>query len=193
MRDSYGEGLATQPAPSHAQAPARVFVEALTGERTGWVLNRENCQTSGCRRCTEKRKATRPTTPWRVARSILRGLRPQARSETSCQGTGRSHGRPQVTKNGLEARAVKPNGRPTAMHDHGKSDSCVVPKKSANEVSGASLAEEQMEGRRLANSNSPDCHSHRAQSRTAAVTDSGANTTGRTTCAFMTGGKSPVR
>ena len=134
---------------------ARESVEALTGERTGWVLSRENRQTPGCRRSTVRRKATRPTTPRRVARSILRGLRPQARSETSGQGTGRSHVRPQVTKNGHEARAVKPTGRPTAMYDHGKSDSCVVPMKSANEASGAPLAEEQMEGRRLANSNSP--------------------------------------
>ncbi len=183
MRDSYGEGLATQLAPSHAQAPARVFVEALTGERTDWVLSRENRSTPGCRRRTEKRKATRPTTPWRVARSILRGLRPQARSETSCQGTGRSRAWPQLTKNGTEVRAVKPTEATTAMHEHGKSDSRAVPTKSANEASGAPLAEEQMEGRRLANSNSTDCHSHRAQYRTAVVTGSGTSTTGRTACA----------
>ena len=184
MRDSYGEGSATTPAPSHAQASARVHVEALTGERTGRVLRCENRQTPGCRRCTVEGKTTRPATPRRVVRSILRGLRPQARSETSCQGTGRSHVRPQATKNGHEARAVKPKWRPTAIHDHGKSDSCVVPAKSANEVSGAPLAEEQMEKRRLANSNSARRNRNRPQPRTSSAPCDGSSATGRNACAL---------
>jgi group II intron reverse transcriptase/maturase len=53
------------------------------------------------------------------------------------------------------------------MHERGKSDSRVVPTKSANEIGGAPLVEEQMEGRRLANRNSPQRNSARAQHRSA--------------------------
>lgn len=51
------------------------------------------------------------------------------------------------------------------MHERGKSDSCVVPVQSANEAGGAPPVEEQMEGRRLANRNSPQRNSARAQDR----------------------------
>ena len=53
------------------------------------------------------------------------------------------------------------------MHERGKSDSRVVPVKPANETGGAPLVEEQMEGRRLANRNSPQRNSVRAQHRSA--------------------------
>lgn len=62
---------------------------------------------------------------------------------------------------------MKPQGDQRAMHDHGKSDSRVVPEKSANEVGGAPLAEEQMEGRRLANRNSSQRTRGRTQHRVA--------------------------
>ena len=60
---------------------------------------------------------------------------------------------------------MKPKGDQRAMHEHGKSDSRVVPMKSANEASGAPLAEEQMEGRRLAKRNSNPHNRDRAQHR----------------------------
>ena len=62
---------------------------------------------------------------------------------------------------------MKPQGEQRAMYERGKSDSCVVPTKSANEVRGAPRAEEQMEGRRLASSNSTQRNRVRAQHRIA--------------------------
>src|SRR5678815_1634346 len=81
-----------------------------------------------------------------------------ARSKTpSTLGHNMSGNReiPRLTsRDGNEVRAVKPSGDRRAMHERGKSDSRVVPMKSANEAGGAPPAEEQMEGRRLANRNS---------------------------------------
>jgi hypothetical protein len=57
MRVLYGEGLASHTG-SESCAGAREGVgEALTGECVGRVLSRE-ITSSGCRRCTTKRKAT---------------------------------------------------------------------------------------------------------------------------------------
>jgi len=93
---------------------------------------------------TDDAKASRSIDPARSETpSTIGGFLPGNR-EIPCLASG----------DGSEVRAVKPTGVRRAMHEHGKSDSCVVPMKSANETSGAPLAEEQMEGRRLANSNS---------------------------------------
>lgn len=52
------------------------------------------------------------------------------------------------------------------MNEPGKSDRSVVPRKPANEVHAAARMEERVEGRDLAQGNSPQWHRHRTQSRT---------------------------
>ena len=69
-----------------------------------------------------------------------------------------------TSQDGNEVRAVKPQAT-TAMHELGKSDSCEVPTKPANEVRGAPQTEEQGEGRRLADSNSTQHRKTRTQNR----------------------------
>jgi RNA-directed DNA polymerase len=92
-----------------------------------------------------------------------------ARSKTPCTIGGFQPGNREIpcstSGDGSEVRAVKPKGNQRAMHEQGKSDSCVVPLKSANEASGSPLAEEQMEGRRLAKRNSSQHNRDRAQYR----------------------------
>lgn len=52
------------------------------------------------------------------------------------------------------------------MNERGKSDRSVVPEKPSNEARAAARAEEEVEGRDLAEGNSPHGHRHRTQSRT---------------------------
>jgi hypothetical protein len=52
------------------------------------------------------------------------------------------------------------------MNEPGKSDRLVVPQKPSNEACAAARAEERVEGRSLAEGNSPQRHRHRTQRRT---------------------------
>lgn len=50
MKESYSEGIANHTGPESCVGGREADGEALTGVRTGWVLNRERYFTSGCRR-----------------------------------------------------------------------------------------------------------------------------------------------
>jgi hypothetical protein len=89
----YVEDLASRDAPESCVVIREGGGEALTGESVGRALSRVKL-------------TSRVPTPWRkaegnMARCVkastspaLRGLRPLARMETTCTGTGRSFGRP---------------------------------------------------------------------------------------------------
>ena len=90
MRVPYDEGLATHIGPESCGYSCKTVVEALTGERAGQVLSRENSYFE----VSTISKGSEDKTEYTVfARCILalRGLRPCARTEASRTGTGRSH------------------------------------------------------------------------------------------------------
>ncbi len=88
MKKSYESGVATHIGPESCGAAREGGDEALTGERAGRVFSREN-QTSGCRRCKEKRKAQR--------RHRYREVHPSpARSETPCTHADTSRGNREI-------------------------------------------------------------------------------------------------
>ena len=93
MKESYSEGIANHTGSESCVGDPRGRGEALTGVRTGWVLNRETIIASeGADSRSGGWKATsgRSQVNARAARTP-RGRRPQARTETPCTGIGRSH------------------------------------------------------------------------------------------------------
>jgi hypothetical protein len=91
MKESYGEGVANHTGPESCGFGSNVMAEALTGERAGRVLSRENLLKS--RALTFWDKTEGNTGCVANARHIqaLRGRRPRARMEAPRTGTGRSH------------------------------------------------------------------------------------------------------
>lgn len=90
MKVPYDEGIASHIGPESCADARKGIGEALTGEKAGQVLSRENGFKSGV--------PTTSTCPegnmihFVKARSVLapRGRRPCARLEAFCTGTGRS-------------------------------------------------------------------------------------------------------
>jgi len=63
MKESYGEDLASHTGPESCTVAREGGREALTGVCAGEPLSREITR-SGCRRCSNKRKATFQTSIW---------------------------------------------------------------------------------------------------------------------------------
>ena len=110
MKEPYDEGVANHIGPESCAVARKGLGEALTGVRVGWVLSCE-------------RPTNRVPTPWGHVegntgdaafarhRWTRRSLRPHARTEALCAGTGRSHHRPRP--DGGEVRKENPmGGRP---------------------------------------------------------------------------------
>ena len=165
MQESHGEGPATHTDPESC-APAREDGgEALTGEPSGRDIEPRKQASSGM------------PTPYGEAEGNTTGDDKASRSNDPARSkTPRTSGRsmpgnreiPRSTSgNGPEVRAVKPQGERRATNERGRSDSRVVPMKSPNEARSALRAEEETEGRRLANSNSTQRNRVRAQHRAA--------------------------
>jgi hypothetical protein len=66
MEEPHDEGVATHVDPESCSDGREAAAEALTGARSGRVWSRE-ISPPGCRRCPERRKATRPAPPSRGA------------------------------------------------------------------------------------------------------------------------------
>jgi hypothetical protein len=93
MRELYIEGLAIHGGPESCVSDPRGRGEALTGVRVGWAIEPRNGQIGMPTPSTE---AEGHVAGGAIAsrRGIPRGQRTWARTESSCMGTGRSHGRP---------------------------------------------------------------------------------------------------
>ena len=161
MKESYRKGVANHPDPESCGVARKVGTEALTGARAGEVWSRE-INTPG----TPTLLLAAEGNTGRDASASLawaqRGRRPSACTETPRAGTGISRGSPGI--DGTVERAGKAGGHTPAMHGHGKSDSCIVPKKLPNKGDVNSSAEA-VEGRRLTKGNTPQTASLRTQSR----------------------------
>ena len=95
MRVPYDEGVASHIGPESCVGDREGAGEALTGENAGQVLSRvrknygmptESIFSEGNTNCPAIARS----------RTIPRGLRPCARMEVLCTGTGRSHPRPEM-------------------------------------------------------------------------------------------------
>src|SRR5437867_272850 len=64
MKESYVKGLANHNGPESCGGARKGKVEALTGERAGWVLSREITISTGCRPCRRGGKATTNESLW---------------------------------------------------------------------------------------------------------------------------------
>jgi RNA-directed DNA polymerase len=144
MQVSHGEGVASHTGPESCGDARKGVVEALTGERAGWVWSPEilivrdadalmsrGRPRRAIRQCEDRTGLAGSKTP-RTHRSDSRGSREI----------------PDSTWALVQARAVNRKGT-TAMHESGKSDRPIVPAKSSNN-GGASPPAEKMEGRGLA-------------------------------------------
>jgi hypothetical protein len=105
MKESYGEGVANHTGPESCGYGSNVMAEALTGERAGRVLSREDLLKS--RALTFWDNTEGNTGRVVSARHVwaLRGRRPRARTEAPRTGTGRSHIR--LRKEGCGGRIGK--------------------------------------------------------------------------------------
>jgi hypothetical protein len=87
------EDLASRDDPESCVVIREGGDEALTGESAGRVLSRVKL-TSGVPTLWRKAEGNMAWRAKASTMSALRGLRPLARTETTCSGTGRSLGRP---------------------------------------------------------------------------------------------------
>ena len=107
MQESYGEGLASHTDPESCVTGREVWDEALTGVLVGQVLSRERLlvRDADAVRVAEGNMAGRAIAS---ALPVPRGRRPWHASETSCMGTGRTHGWPSAQGRSAPGR---PEGR----------------------------------------------------------------------------------
>ena len=161
MKASCGEGVASHTGPESCGDDRKVVVEALTGERAGWVLSLEILtvrDADALMSCGRPRRAIRE-------REVRTG---PAGSKTPCTHRSTSRGSREIPR--LAWLTPGPRFEPLrgtrAMHGLGKSDGFVVPAKSSNKADGAPPAAERMEGRSPAKGNLLKRHSYRTQSRT---------------------------
>ena len=77
MKESYGKGLATHTGPESCGAAREGGVEALTGERAGWVFSRE-------RHLLRDADAVGGSGRPHLVRRYREALRDPARSQTPC-------------------------------------------------------------------------------------------------------------
>jgi len=58
MREPYGKAVASLAGPEPWRCVRKDVLQALVGERAGWVLSRESIPSPGCRGCSVRPKAT---------------------------------------------------------------------------------------------------------------------------------------
>ena len=116
------KGRASQIGPESCVSGREVWDEALTGVLVGQVLSRERLlvRDADAVRVAEGNMAGRAIAS---ALPVPRGRRPWHASETSCMGTGRSHGWPSAERT---VRTGKAGGPKPVMHGHEKSDPSIV-------------------------------------------------------------------
>ena len=166
MREPYGKGLASHPGPESCGAAREGGAEALTGESAGELSSRE-ITTSMVPTPLGEAEGNIHGRAIASAQGTGRGRRTSACTDTPCAGTGRSHASP--GEHDDPERDEKAGGRTASMHERGKSDSLIVPRKRPNEGTGSALApEEAVEGRGLAKGNWLEQNTPRTQSRTSA-------------------------
>ena len=167
MREPYGKGLASHPGPESCGVAREGEAEALTGESAGEPSSREIMTSMVPTPLGEALKEAEGNIHGRAlasAQGTGRGHRTSACTDTPCAGTGRSHASP--GEHDDPERDEKASGHTASMHEHGKSDSFVVPQKRPNEGTGsAPEPEEVVEGRGLAKGNSLDQNAPRTHSR----------------------------
>ena len=133
-------------------------LQALVGVRAGRTLSRESGIISGCRRCSQVRKALPGVSLSRDTSGPRAVLDPRHARKLS----GRKLGDP---TSGLAEWRRGPHresqGNKMVMHGRGKSDRPIVPKKPANKGRDASWSAERAEGRGLAKGNS--CRRNRSR------------------------------
>src|SRR5437588_8963370 len=95
MKESYGKGIASHPAPSHVRAVARPHLKHWTGVSVGWVLSSEIVY-SGEPTASDSTEGNIAPTRKRERDAALRSRRPQACRETPCASNGRPRSRPQA-------------------------------------------------------------------------------------------------
>jgi RNA-directed DNA polymerase len=160
MKESYRKGVANHPDPESCGVDREGGAEALTGARAGEVSSRE-INVPGTPTPLVAAEGNTGRDAIASSSRVRRGRRPSACTETPRTGTGRSQGPPWT--DGTVERAGKAGGRTPAMHDPGKSDGPIVPKKQTNKA--APWATESAEGRGPAKGNSPETDTFRTQSR----------------------------
>ena len=89
----YDEGVANHIGPESCVARREAWGEALTGVPVGQVLSRES-DCSGMPTLSSVAEGNTEGCAIASALPVPRGLRPWHAGETSCLGTGRSHGWP---------------------------------------------------------------------------------------------------
>jgi RNA-directed DNA polymerase len=160
MRESHGKDLASHPDPESCVGVRKDAGEALTGAHAG--------QPSSC----EIRSSGVPTLLGEAEGNSEGGIMGKpfsypAQSETLCTHGNSSHGKreiPGVSAGGAADRSEKVHDRTSGVHVLGKSDGCVVPRKSPNKA-GPNPAAEAMEGRRPTKGNTVQAAAPRTQSR----------------------------
>jgi len=108
MKEPYGEGVATRSGPESCAVAREGEGEALTGERVGWVLSREDL--TQLRGADAVRVSGRPHRAHRYREM----LPDPARSETPCTHGTTSNGNREIPRPAAEVgaavRAVNPKG-----------------------------------------------------------------------------------
>ena len=166
MKEPCWKGVASHPGPESCGVTREGGAEALTGESAGELSSRE-ITTSMVPTPLGEAEGKIHGRAIASAQGTGRGRRTSACTDTPCAGTGRSPLSPEYHDE--PERDEKASGRNASMHEGGKSDSLVVPKKRTNEGTGpASGPEESVEGRGLAKGNLLEQNASRTQSRTGA-------------------------
>src|SRR5437016_2873823 len=163
MQESYEKGVANHLGPELCGVSREAGHEALVGVRAGRVYSPEITQNgvptlSGY---AEGNTLANESASWT---GTPRGRRPRACTKTPRTRTGRSQvspGDPWQAGVPVLERSGKVGRRTPLMHEPGKSDSRVVPKKVPNKA--RRRAAEGLEGRRLAERNSPQATTLRTQ------------------------------
>lgn len=158
-KNPHGEGVASRPDPESCADVREDAREALTGADAGGEIEPRNTSFGSP---TPSSDAEGHTTRVATARheSDPRGQRPLACVDTSLTGAGRSRAHRSAE---TERSPREVHGRTTGMHEHGKSDEPVVPKKPGNEV--AQAMEDSVEGRGSTKRNSGEQTMPRTQRR----------------------------
>ena len=162
MKEPHGEGVASHSGPESCADGREAGGEALTGVHAGGASEPRKHHSGVPTLSSEAEGNTDHAVIARHGRA-LRGQETQARMEARCAEPGRSHEHPS-REGGGSLREVQ--GRTPEVHERGKSDSPVVPKKSPNKARRG--AAEVMEGRELAKGNLREQNASRTQCRNSA-------------------------
>ena len=164
MEESHGKDLASHPDPESCAGGREATGEALAGAHAGQPLSREIIKSGVPTLLTEAEGNN-------VDGALGKPHTTPARSETlSMRGNSLRRNReiPQVpVADAAAGRPEKVNDRTSGMYAYGKSDGCVVPKKSPNK-DGLCPSAEAVEGRRPTEGNTLPSAAPRTQRRISA-------------------------